>query len=116
MDELNSKENKKKGLFESIDWIVFLPAFLIITFCVIPGFYKKDLFLKGLLIIHSWVSENFGWPYVLVIVGSLVLSIVLIFHPFGKIKLGGEDAKPELSTFAWFCITLTSTIGVALIF
>ena len=116
MEEIDLKENNKKGLFESIDWIVFLPAFLIITSCVVLGFYKKDLFLKALLTIHSWASENFGWPYVLVIVGSLVILIVLIFHPVGKIKLGGEDAKPELSTFAWFCITLTSTIGVALIF
>lgn len=111
---MNTKE--KTRLINSIDPIVFLPAFIIISGCVIVGVVNKEMLLNALLSIHTWASENFGWPYVIVTIVSLTILVVLLFHPVGKKKLGGEDAKPEISTFSWFCITLTSTIGIALIF
>lgn len=118
MKDIDNKKKveEEKNLLKIIDPVVFLPAFLIITGCVVLGIWKKELLLKGLLAVHSWAAENFGWPYVIVTILSLFLLIIIMFHPVGKKRLGGEDAKPEISTFAWFCITLTSTIGISLIF
>ena len=107
---------KKENLFKVIDPIVFLPACFIMLACIFLGLINKELLLQILLNVHTWASENFGWPYVIVTILSLFVLLLLLFHPVGKKKLGGEDAEPEISTFAWFCITLTSTIGIALIF
>lgn len=107
---------KKKSLLKIVDPVVFLPACIIMVGCVVLGLINKEMLLNVLLSVHTWASENFGWPYVIVTIVSLFILIILLFHPVGKQKLGGEDAKPEISTFAWFCITLTSTIGIALIF
>lgn len=115
MNELNDIKSEKKSFMEIIDPVVFLPAFLIMVACLVIGFWKYDLLLSGLLTVFHWATVNFSWPYAAITVASLALLIFIMIHPVGKIKLGGADAKPELSTFTWFCITLTSTIGVSLI-
>lgn len=109
------KKNSDKKPHGFIDPIVFFPTFIILIGCVLLGIWKYDLLLKGLLTIYKWASDNFGWTYAVITVLSLFALVVIFLHPVGKKKLGGEDAKPEMSTFSWFCITLTSTIGVSMI-
>lgn len=106
---------EKKGLLGKIEPIVFVPAFIIMLGVTVLGFFNYDALLNGLLAVYHWASSNFGWTYAVITVINLVICLVLFFHPVGKTKLGGPDAKPELSGFAWFAITLTSTIGISLI-
>lgn len=108
-----SKE--KKPFLKTIEPIVFFPAFIVMLGVTILGIVNYDTLLSGLLAIYHWATTNFGWIYVLITVLNLLVCIILILHPVGKIRLGGKDAKPELSGFAWFSITLTSTIGISLI-
>ena len=105
----------KKSLWGIIDPVIFLPAFLIISFCAIVGFWYYDVFLETLLAIYSWATNLFGWTYAAITVVYLTALIFIVFHPIGKVRLGGANAKPDLSFFTWFCITLTSTIGISLI-
>lgn len=46
----------------------------------------------------------------------LITCIVLIFHPIGKKRIGGQDAKPFLSKWRWFSIVLCTTIATGIIF
>ena len=108
-------EKKKGGLLGRVEPIVFFPALIIMIGVTILGFFNYDALLNGLLAIYNWATHNFGWTYAVITVINLVICILLFVHPVGKTKLGGKDAKPELSNFAWFSITLTSTIGISLI-
>ena len=108
-------EKKKGGLLSRVEPIVFFPALVIMIGVTILGFFNYDALLNGLLAIYNWATHNFGWTYAVITVINLVICILLFVHPVGKTKLGGKDAKPELSNFAWFSITLTSTIGISLI-
>lgn len=105
----------KQSFWKIIDPVVFLPAFLILTGCAIAGFWFYDEFLNALLAIYNWATNLFGWTYAALTVVNLVGLLFIMFHPIGKVRLGGPDAKPELSSFTWFAITLTSTIGISLI-
>ena len=112
---MEKANNDKKTLRQVTDPIVFFPAFCIIIGCCLVGLFAYDSFLHYLIAIYNWATETFGWTYSIITVFYLAVLVILFFNPVGKIRLGGEDAKPDLSTFTWFCITLTSTIGISLI-
>lgn len=109
------KKVEKKTFIGTIEPVIFLPAFIIMSGCVILGFWKYDTLLNGLLTVYAWATENFSWTYAAITIFYLAVLLVIMVHPVGKLKLGGENAKPEYSTFNWFAITLCSTIGVSLI-
>jgi choline-glycine betaine transporter len=47
----------------------------------------------------------------------MVLVVIgVFFSPLGRVKIGGEDARPLLSRFNWFAVVLCTTIAVGIIF
>ncbi|MDD4508137.1 MAG: BCCT family transporter [Eubacteriaceae bacterium] len=108
-------KKERKPLLKMVEPVVFFPAFIVMLGVTIIGFVNYDALLNGLLTVYQWATTNFGWIYAAITVINLVICLILFVHPVGKIRLGGKDAKPELTGFAWFSITLTSTIGISLI-
>ncbi|WP_394186018.1 BCCT family transporter [Metabacillus halosaccharovorans] len=64
----------------------------------------------------SYISEAFGWYYLLLIMLLLAFCIYLMFSRFGKIKLGKEDDKPDFSTPTWFAMLFSAGMGMGLVF
>ncbi len=95
---------------------VFYPAVLVIVIFVIAAL----LFSESLEQHLSWIQEqlftNFGW----LIIGSvnffLVVLLVFAFGKFGKIRIGGKDAKPEFRFFSWFSMLFTAGLGSGILF
>jgi BCCT family betaine/carnitine transporter len=46
----------------------------------------------------------------------VIFSLALIFLPVGKIRLGGQDAKPEFGTWSWFAMLFAAGMGIGLMF
>ncbi|PIE43264.1 MAG: BCCT transporter [Gammaproteobacteria bacterium] len=46
----------------------------------------------------------------------LLFCLALIFSPFGKIRLGGDAAKPEHSTLSWLAMLFAAGMGIGLMF
>jgi choline/glycine/proline betaine transport protein len=42
--------------------------------------------------------------------------IYLAFSKFGKIKLGGAEAKPDFSRISWFSMLFSAGLGIGLLF
>lgn len=66
--------------------------------------------------VQNAIASYGGWFYVLV--ANIFLGVILIFafSKFGRIRLGGQDAQPEFSTFAWFAMLLSAGMGIGLMF
>ena len=64
----------------------------------------------------SWSIDNFDWFFITACNIFVVFCITLIFLPVGKIRLGGEDAKPEFSTLSWFSMLFAAGMGIGLMF
>ncbi|PSO47894.1 MAG: choline transporter [Cyanobacteria bacterium SW_9_44_58] len=62
------------------------------------------------------IADYGGWFYILVANIFLGLILYFAFSKFGRIRLGGQDAKPEFSTFAWFAMLLSAGMGIGLMF
>jgi len=64
----------------------------------------------------GWISEWFGWFYILLSTVILIFVIFMGVTRFGRTKLGPEHSQPEFSTFAWASILFAAGIGTDLMF
>lgn len=62
------------------------------------------------------ITRNFGWFYLWVVLGLVVLALVLAFGRYGSLKLGDEDDEPEFSLGAWFSMLFAAGMGIGLVF
>ncbi|MGV3113454.1 BCCT family transporter [Corynebacterium freneyi] len=64
----------------------------------------------------DWLKENLGWFYILGVTVFLVFLIWIAMSRFGRIRLGGDDERPEHSTATWFAMLFAAGIGTILMF
>jgi choline/carnitine/betaine transport len=68
---------------------------------------------KGMLV---WISANFGWFFILSANVFIAAAAFFAFSRLGKIRIGGNEAKPEFSTIAWYAMLLSAGMGIGLMF
>ncbi|WP_240375044.1 glycine betaine uptake BCCT transporter [Bacillus piscicola] len=95
---------------------VFYISFSIALLFIIWGAVAPKNTEKVLGSIQSFISENLGWFYLLSATAFVIFAIYLVFSPYGKIKLGKPDEKPEYSYFTWFAFLFTAGMGIGLVF
>ncbi|MGX5651133.1 BCCT family transporter [Hydrogenophaga borbori] len=62
------------------------------------------------------ITRDFGWLYLWVVLGLVVMALVLAFSRYGDLKLGGEDEEPEFSLGSWFAMLFAAGMGIGLVF
>ena len=62
------------------------------------------------------ISAYFGWFYISVANVFVIAMVVFAFSRFGKIRIGGPEAKPEFSNFAWYAMLISAGMGIGLMF
>jgi len=64
----------------------------------------------------NFISSTFGWFYILAANVYLIVMVIFAFSKFGKIRLGGPNARPEFTTFAWYAMLISAGMGIGLMF
>jgi TRAP-type uncharacterized transport system fused permease subunit len=95
--------------------VFFGSAVLTIAFVIFGGLFTESAaaFFQAT---QSGASRFFGWWYVLVATGLLVLTLSLLCTPARGIRLGGPDATPEFSVAGWFAMLFAAGMGVGLVY
>ena len=78
--------------------------------------WNTSSFIQLTTIINNWILSTFGELISVSVLFFLALSIIAYFSPLGKLKIGGEEAKPLLTKWRWFSITLCTTIATGILF
>jgi choline/glycine/proline betaine transport protein len=95
---------------------VFLGSAAIVIGFVTLGVGWPEAMQRTFSAIQTFIVNHFGWLYVLGTTGFLVFVIWLLFSRFGRIRLGGEDARPEFGYFSWFTMMFSAGMGTGLVF
>lgn len=66
--------------------------------------------------IYAFITNDFGWLYLLAMLAFVLFSVALAFSKWGNIKLGPANSKPEYSTMSWFAMLFGAGMGVGLVF
>ncbi len=64
----------------------------------------------------TFITDYLSWYYVLIVTFFLLFVIWLYFSNYGRIRIGGQDAKPEFSRFGWFSMMFAAGTGIGLVF
>ncbi|WP_304507611.1 BCCT family transporter [Anaerotignum sp.] len=83
---------------------------------IVLGVFFTDAFGAVMSKMIYFVGDNFGWWIDMCAVMAVVLGICYVIFRYGDIRIGGEDAKPEYSTWQWFSISICGGIGCGLLF
>ncbi|MFB9759568.1 glycine betaine uptake BCCT transporter [Ectobacillus funiculus] len=67
-------------------------------------------------VVQSFLVGEFGWFYVISVSLFLGFAIYLMFSPYGSIRLGKQDEKPEYSYLSWFAMLFSAGMGIGLVF
>ncbi len=95
---------------------VFLPMSLAFVVIIALGLLAPKAFYDAENAIVNFAFQDFGWLFQ--ISGNIFLFICLFFcfSRYGDIRFGGKDAKPEMSTWNWFAISLCAGIATGIVF
>ncbi|MDP5291990.1 BCCT family transporter [Oceanimonas sp. CHS3-5] len=66
--------------------------------------------------IRSYLTSHLSWAFMLSTNVFVILAIVLIFSPLGRVRLGGTKATPDFSYPGWFAMLFAAGMGVGLMF
>jgi glycine betaine transporter len=103
-------------IFKGVDPAVFWGSALLIAGFVGWGLLAPDSLGSVMKTSLDWVIGNFGWAFVLLAFGSLVLCIFLVVHPWGRTRLGPDDSRPDFGTFSWVSMMFAAGLGAGLLF
>ncbi|MFH4906216.1 MULTISPECIES: BCCT family transporter [Staphylococcus] len=110
---LENKQNNANGKkFSS----VFTYSIIITAIVVLLGAIFPNQFNEIGTNITGWITEYFGWYYMVIVALMIFFCVFLIFSPIGKLKLGKPEDKPEFNTISWFAMLFSAGMGIGLVF
>lgn len=117
MAEKVTRSDEKKSIFglEVNGPVFFTSSIFIIVSIVLTLIFEKEaesFFTK----LQTGVAENADWFFILAINLFLVFLIYLALGRFGKLRIGGQNAKPEFKTLSWFAMLFSAGMGIGLLF
>lgn len=70
--------------------------------------------LTGVLGATGEVVDQFGPVYPLTVVVVLLFVVILAVTPYGRIRLGEPDSRPEFGNVSWFAMVFSAGVGLSL--
>ncbi|MGJ9459906.1 BCCT family transporter [Oceanobacillus sp. CF4.6] len=92
-------------------WAIGILAVIIVSGVLFPTALES---ITGT--IQSFISNTFGWYYLISVTLFTVICLFLIVSSYGDIKLGKPDDKPEYGYLSWFAMLFSAGVGIGLVF
>ena len=104
------------GVNIDIHGAVFAFSSLVILAFVILTLALPDQSTEWFGAAKDWINNNMTWFILLAANIFVVLCLVLIVTPLGKVRIGGANAKPDFSYLGWFAMLFAAGMGIGLMF
>lgn len=95
--------------------VTLVSVAILVIFILATLMFKEDAsyFFKATL---ALVTAKAGWFLILVTNIFILAALYFGLGKFGRIRIGGKDARPEFSTPAWYAMLLSAGMGIGLMF
>ncbi|MDO4943486.1 MAG: BCCT family transporter, partial [Lachnospiraceae bacterium] len=105
--------HRKQG---KIDWLITLLPFCIVVALSILFFFMPEQSNIVLSKIRFFLGDTFGTYYLVIGLGTFLLSIYIAGSKYGDIVLGSQNEKPKYSFFAWGSMMFTAGLAADILF
>lgn len=94
-------------------FIISSVSFLLLVFFALVF---RDLAASVFENLRICLTTWFDWIFMTGVNGFFLFCFCLIVSPHGKVRIGGQDAKPEHSYFEWLAMLFAAGMGMGLVF
>ena len=95
---------------------VFLISSVTIILFIVFTLTFPDLAAAFFVTMRLWLTENLDWFFMASMNLVLLFCIFIAASPVGRIRIGGEQAKPKFSRLSWVCMLFAAGIGIGIMF
>lgn len=95
--------------------VLYISAGLALAFVLFSIFFQTAMenVVNGLF---AAITGNMGWLYLMSAAVFIIAAIIIAAGPYGRIKLGKDEDKPEFSNFQWLSMLFGGGMGIGLVF
>ncbi|HSL00955.1 MAG TPA: choline BCCT transporter BetT [Rubrobacteraceae bacterium] len=116
MAETREAESQSTQANSRINPVVFFGSSACILAIAVWAIISPEGASGAIGVLVGWISEWFGWFYILIATVFLAFVIFLALSRYGKTKLGPEHSEPDFSTFSWAAMLFAAGIGTDVMF
>lgn len=100
--------------------IYLTPVFVFSSITILIFIIGSLIFQEGATTLFGnlrvWLTTNLDWFFMISTNLVFLFCLFVALSPFGKIRLGGAEAKPEYSYITWLAMLFAAGIGIGLLF
>lgn len=105
-----------KKTFKDVDFGLFLPPAIIVLIIAAVAIAIPDQLNAALSTALQFILNHISWIMGLVVILMFTVCVFALITKYGKIKLGGPDAKPIMKTGSWIALSFTSAMAIGISF
>lgn len=102
------------------NWLINPRVFIISALAVVTLIAVTLLALDHIADIYqairNWIVSRLRWWFILLMTLFVVFNIVLALTKLGRVRIGGNQARPEYSFVTWFAMLFSAGMGIGLLF
>jgi BCCT family betaine/carnitine transporter len=96
------------------------PVFLISGLSIIAFVLVTLMFQQGSAEFFAWlrpaITSTFDWFFLSAGNIFVIFALVVCVSPLGRVRLGGQHARPDYSYIGWFSMLFAAGMGIGLMF
>ncbi|MDP6968289.1 MAG: BCCT family transporter, partial [Gammaproteobacteria bacterium] len=96
------------------------PVFLISGLSIIVFVLVTLMFQQASAEFFAWlrpaITSAFAWLFLSAGNIFVLFALVICISPLGRVRLGGQDARPDYSYLGWFSMLFAAGMGIGLMF
>ena len=98
-----------------IDKRRFFPLVLFIGLVLAVVSFNLNVIQALVDNVYEVFSHNFSWIFITANLCAFIFSLWIVWGPYGKIRLGGSEAKPAYGRLSWIAMMFTTSCSAGLI-
>ncbi len=103
------------GGFDLHPSVTFVSAGLLLLFVAFTLLFPDQATTAFDAVLRA-TNDGFGWFYILSANLFVLAAAFFAFSRYGKIRIGGPQARPEFTRVAWYSMLISAGMGIGLMF
>ncbi|CZF77694.1 BCCT family transporter [Grimontia kaedaensis] len=95
--------------------VFLISGLAVVLFVFVTLAFQKDV-APVFGEIRSWLTSNLDWFFLSAGDIFVIVCLVLVVSPLGKVRLGGTEATPDYTYAGWFSMLFAAGMGIGLMF
>ncbi|PCJ94542.1 MAG: glycine/betaine ABC transporter [Flavobacteriaceae bacterium] len=106
--------NNSNTLFLKKNHLLLVSISILFLFSLFAFLWTEESY-NAIEITSIWVRNYFGYFYLYLGFGCVLILLAIALSPLGKLKLGNKNQKPEHSLWAWTAMLYSAGMGAGIL-